>query len=1492
MREKASKAKHQKQWREKRKARLLEEARIGRPAAGGQQPEKARTAIVPLLAVFPPALFTEKTRVTRHMVETTQPKPVPVLKQSKSEHPKPEHPKPKPLPALEDKVTAKKTSQALSAAREERVRGGGDTSTNTPPAAVGVGAGAAGEKMRGNSRPRRCVAWAAGTAPRVTVVGAGPAGLCAARLLHLYGVETVVLEARDRVGGRILSETLPARPEHNLPASTVDLGASFVHGCNPYNPLFVMAAERGETLDNAEGGYSAGWGAECAWYDARLGGAVSRRAVQRAFKVVWTVNEKLGDVAIPDSAEGATEAVARERGEAAAVVAAAAALALGKAVKAGGACGGAVGVRGSSSSERARDPVGAAAAMSDEWAPGAAPMPACPAEERLETFALPSADDASSLFPDAIAADALALVTAATALAADAAATTVDDESRWRACGEWGALDVQRQGCVEWGAGAIEDQRVALLTAVAGVRRDLSLAAACALVLPEIVKRRKMSGVEMAVMESAKVVMWGFNAPLRCMSARVQQAFKKDIEEAKEELNPVTAKERLESSRKVSKKSDALQTRHWVEEGPEKKKARLMQPQTPSPTPSGAGGADQGQGPCWASGSRETAAGEGVEEMINATKSTRSASTRAGNSSRNGEGSGAGTSAGAATATGNRDSDGDVPSEEDEDDQPVDLSDGLVVGGYHNLVIARAAEGLPVRTGERVVSISVSVHDNEPSPSLNLFPPPPSTALAAAAGAAPVSSSIHANDTCGSGVTDAAAAGAGAPGAGAAAPRCRVTTQSGETIHSNFVVVALPLGVLQSRSEKSSVTFSPALSEPKRRAIAAIGMGTENKVIMRFQRCFWPEKTRFLQCTDQRFRFLNLHPYGKPNTIVAHVAPPFGEGFSGWTDAEVVAEVCGVLRRMFKIAPAADLPELLDSFVTRWGEDPFSCGAYSFMRVGSDLEDVAALAAPEHGGLVHFAGEACSIEGAQCVHGALLTGQAAASEILRSLGVSVRPEDLLGGEVGLSNEIPTDEWVQCGRGECQRWRRIPAHISPESLDHEWECSMCTWHTALQADGCSAPQEPWDELPGWESAAASVTVDWNAWTAAKEGFSAAARREEKARSAEQLEREQRKRQREQLRERRLEQQQVSLALRRVREDELGQAQSQREQHCRGGGGTHGNSIYPNSQQLQGWGTERGWEQQQQWQTPPGDANTAVAATTVVVRACQTLDAPTDSPTPTWLPHGDDKATACSAAPTPTLTWRPGEPSTAPWQHPEPPELTWQHPDSSQVMWHPPDASTMLWKPPVPSTMAWHPPDAQMTTWQPPGPFDAAADPGAAADLARFGPWILGAMSGLSTVPLPIHPMVPFAGSKMLPSPRLNADNTGASATTAFADFGNGFMATPPYGFMPPPRHPGIQSEAVMAQASRERCSTLGTAARGVAPTPPVLAAPDAAHAPAPHTLQAPAFFWGLQNYGGAAGCHAPLALAPAPPAFLWGLHGSAETPTSPPTAPVDSTWLSG
>lgn len=60
-------------------------------------------------------------------------------------------------------------------------------------------------------------AWGAASQKRAIVVGAGMAGLAAANELRYRGFDVVVLEARDRVGGRVCTDATVGIP--------VDLGA-------------------------------------------------------------------------------------------------------------------------------------------------------------------------------------------------------------------------------------------------------------------------------------------------------------------------------------------------------------------------------------------------------------------------------------------------------------------------------------------------------------------------------------------------------------------------------------------------------------------------------------------------------------------------------------------------------------------------------------------------------------------------------------------------------------------------------------------------------------------------------------------------------------------------------------------------------------------------------------------------------------------------------------------------------------------------------------------------------------------------------------------------------------------------------------------------------------------------------------------------------------------------------------------------------------------
>lgn len=210
----------------------------------------------------------------------------------------------------------------------------------------------------------------------------------------------------------------------------------------------------------------------------------------------------------------------------------------------------------------------------------------------------------------------------------------------------------------------------------------------------------------------------------------------------------------------------------------------------------------------------------------------------------------------------------------------------------------------------------------------------------------------------------------------------RVSTSQGD-FFAEHVLVTVPLGVLK----KGSIAFNPLLPTAKRTAIARMGVSAFDKVILQFPTRFWPSGNWLTNIEGKS-------PYA---TIFSslEVAAPGSNILIGWqfgntatiretlTDSALLTAVLADLQRIF---PGRTLPAPKATAITRWTADPFSRGAYSFPVVGSPRSDITALAAPV-GTSLFFAGEATNPDYPSTVHGAFLSGQREARNIIKAATV-------------------------------------------------------------------------------------------------------------------------------------------------------------------------------------------------------------------------------------------------------------------------------------------------------------------------------------------------------------------------------------------------------------------------------------------------------------------------------------------------------------------------
>ena len=206
----------------------------------------------------------------------------------------------------------------------------------------------------------------------------------------------------------------------------------------------------------------------------------------------------------------------------------------------------------------------------------------------------------------------------------------------------------------------------------------------------------------------------------------------------------------------------------------------------------------------------------------------------------------------------------------------------------------------------------------------------------------------------------------------------KVTTSQG-VIEADRVVVTLPLGVLQ----QDRVRFEPQLPEDKRSSIGRLGMGVMNKIALRFSKRFWPEDAHRLgllnSSTENLTEYFPLTPYSGHPVIVGLTRGRHAKSIEKANKEEVVQQALSDLRFMFGSAVPY---KAVDSVVTGWYSDEFSYGAYSHIPPGGSFSDYRTLARPLEG-KVFFAGEATHARYPGTLHGAHLSGERAAKEIMK-----------------------------------------------------------------------------------------------------------------------------------------------------------------------------------------------------------------------------------------------------------------------------------------------------------------------------------------------------------------------------------------------------------------------------------------------------------------------------------------------------------------------------
>ncbi|KAF9129778.1 hypothetical protein BG015_004095, partial [Linnemannia schmuckeri] len=226
-----------------------------------------------------------------------------------------------------------------------------------------------------------------------------------------------------------------------------------------------------------------------------------------------------------------------------------------------------------------------------------------------------------------------------------------------------------------------------------------------------------------------------------------------------------------------------------------------------------------------------------------------------------------------------------------------------------------------------------------------------------------------------------------------------IQCRDGSAYECSAVVVTVPLGVLKS----GQIQFSPSLPHWKEQAISNLGFGLLNKLVLVFDKPFWDTSVELFGYVGSgregsSGKGYNLKAYRSSrgkfymywNCIVVSGLPVLVTLMAGQSayDCENMSKedlVQEALDSLALIHPEIKtIPAPVETIITRWSQDEFAQGSYSFVGQKGTGDDYDRLSKSVDGQL-YFAGEATSRQYPATAHGAYLSGLKVAKEILDSL---------------------------------------------------------------------------------------------------------------------------------------------------------------------------------------------------------------------------------------------------------------------------------------------------------------------------------------------------------------------------------------------------------------------------------------------------------------------------------------------------------------------------